>query len=101
MALEQQIKDKFGSLPAGFYLEVIAHGPHFIGGPVYIVTLTGFYNGQQHTACDVLHPKNSSYISALRDNLKHTHWRNINGLVWENESEKLTLMETFGYVPRY
>lgn len=97
----QLIRHKFGPVPEGFLLEVIEVGPHFLAGPVYIITLTGFYNGQQYSAGDVLIKKNFSYVTAIRDNLKFTHWQHMRALVWDNPAELATLLETWGRMPNH
>lgn len=94
------IREKFGPVPEGFVLEVIEVGPHFLAGPCYLITLTGFYNNRQHTAGDVLIKKNFSYVTAIRDNLKHTHWRNMRDQAWENPAEWATMLETWGSIPK-
>lgn len=93
------IRQKFGPVPEGFMLEVIEIGLHFINGPVYLITLTGSYNGQQFSAGDVLIKKNFSYVSAIRDNLKHQHRRKMEEIKWSNQSEHMTILETWGMVP--
>lgn len=93
------IREKFGPVPEGFVLEVTEIGPHFINSACYLITLTGFYNGRQHTAGDVLIKKNFSYVTAIRDNLRHTHWRNMRDLAWDDAAERELILETWGRVP--
>lgn len=93
------IRSKFGPVPEGFILDVIEIGGHFINGPCYLITLTGIYNGQQFSAGDVLIKKNFSYVTAIRDNLKHVHYRHMQQLAWGSKAEQLTLLETWQGIP--
>lgn len=86
-------------MPEGFMLEVIPIGTHFVNGPCYLITLTSTYNGRQWTSGDVLNTKNFGYISAIRDHLKFSHWRHMQGQQWENMEEWTKMLETFKGMP--